>query len=327
MKKFLSMTLTLIMLMALAVPAFAVDTVPATDSNPEENWIMATDGFPIEIGPHPGKEKISANANTEIEYDKILNEMIRTRIETYIPTEEDYTKAQDILAIYEQVNSSLDGNIATLSGFDENWQKLRYGNLIELSLDYDEGITNLVAARCFVLSRNAEKEAKDNFPNYWDSAQHFMWNFMMADEESKNTARTIANNHEWGIAMIKPMLNYFESKYDKYIADGYSENDASSKALADTIVYMPVFKYDAVCVIEASYDFFKKFFSEESIMDLWNNCYGRAYPEKGYTNAVNAFNYAAFTKGEIVLDGKKSMAENLAERHIKSVWEWDWYSY
>ena len=43
MKKFLSMTLTLIMLMALAVSALAVDTVPPTDSDPEENWIMPID--------------------------------------------------------------------------------------------------------------------------------------------------------------------------------------------------------------------------------------------------------------------------------------------
>lgn len=288
---------------------------------------IATDGQPIEVGPHPGKEGVSRNAMTETQYYNILNEMVQTRVDTYVPTEEDYAKAQDILDLYDEVNSQSDNPIATRSGFDENWQKLRYGNLIELTLDYDEGITNLVALNCTLLSRSAEQEAKDNFPNYWDSGQHFMWNFMMADEESKSTARTIANNHEWGISMIEPMLNHFESAYDEYIADGYNENDASSKALADTIVYMPIFKYDAVCVIEASYDFFKYFFSEESIMDFWNNCYGRAYPEKGYTSAVAAFNYSAFTADELVLDGENSMAENLTEGHINSVWSWDWYSY
>ena len=40
MKKFLSMTLALIMTMALASPAFASDTIPPVDPEPEEGWIM-----------------------------------------------------------------------------------------------------------------------------------------------------------------------------------------------------------------------------------------------------------------------------------------------
>lgn len=78
--------------------------------------------------------------------------------------------------------------------------------------------------------------------------------------------------------------------------------------------------------MESSYSFFKSFFSDESIMDFWNNCFGRVYPEKGYNDAVTAFDYAAFTADELVLDGKTTMAENLTEAQRKNVWEWDWYS-
>lgn len=63
-----------------------------------------------------------------------------------------------------------------------------------------------------------------------------------------------------------------------------------------------------------------------NIMDLWNNCYGRAYPDKGYTNGVLAFKYAAFTAKELVLDSSPNMAGNLTESQKKYVWTCDWYS-
>lgn len=317
MKKCIILMLTtLCMIIATAMP------VGATNDLAESKDLAGI----IEIGPHPGHENNTANSIEEIECDAIVNEMIRTRIDTYIPTAEDYTRAQEVLDFYNKVNSPSNGDLTTSSSFDDNWWKLRYGNLIELTLDYDEGISNSVALSCTNLSRDAEKEAKDHFPNYWDSGQHFMWNFMMVKEQSKTIARTIANNHEWGITIINPMLNHFESAYNEYIAKGYSESNASNKALADTIVYIPVFKYDAVSIMESSYSFFKSFFSDESIMDFWNNCFGRVYPEKGYNDAVTAFDYAAFTADELVLDGKTTMAENLTEAQRKNVWEWDWYS-
>lgn len=61
----------------------------------------------------------------------------------------------------------------------------------------------------------------------------------MTKEKSKTTARTIGNNHEWGISMITPMLNHYKSAFDEYIKKDYSDKNASNQALADTIVYMP----------------------------------------------------------------------------------------
>lgn len=55
-------------------------------------------------------------------------------------------------------------------------------------------------------------------------------------------------------------------------------------------------------------------------MDFWNNCYGRAYCEKGYTDAIEAFRYAAFTAGDIVLDGTNYLPENLTLSQKKLVW-------
>ena len=115
---------------------------------------------------------------------------------------------------------------------------------------------------------------------------------MMTAYYNQTKARTIANNHEWGIAMISP-----------------------------------IFKYDAVCIMEQSYAFFKAFFTDDSFMDFWNNCYGRSYPSKGYISGISAFSYSAFTAHELVLDGAVTLTDNLTEAHRYSIWSWDWYSY
>ena len=65
MKKFLSMTLTLIMQIALAVSALAVDTVPPTDSDPEENWIM-----PIDLLIDYGTIRIQIGLDTTIQLNQ-----------------------------------------------------------------------------------------------------------------------------------------------------------------------------------------------------------------------------------------------------------------
>lgn len=292
--------------------------------------IAVAEAGPNEIGPYPGETSLisGVSAVTGTDSDRIVDEIVQRLVLTYVPSAEEYEKAENVIDLYNEINSE---NVAvmseTRSSYDDNWRKLRYGNLIEITLDYDEGITNSVALRCLTLSDTAKSKAQSNFSQYWDSAQHFMWNFAMTKEKSKTIARTIGNNHEWGISMITPMLKAYKQSYDKYIGKGYSEKNASDKALADTIVYMPEFKYDAVSVMKSSYSFFKSFFSAESIMDLWNNCYGRAYPAKGYTSDVNAFRYSAFTAKELVLDGSSGMAANLTETHIKNVWSWDWYSY
>lgn len=285
--------------------------------------------IPVEVGPYPGKEEVNdEKIEVAVDLDEIIDAMVSNRIATYVPSETEYAKANEILDLYNTVNSG--GNVtkhSTGSAYLENWKKLRYGNLIELTLDYDEGIDNLLVLRCTGYATDAKNDAAEYYPQYTDSAQHFMWNYLMTERVSKTVARTVGNNHEWGIAMINSMLNAYDGYYNKYLKEGMSEDAASSNALKSTVLYMPVFKYDSVTYMQSSYEFFKSFFSAESVMDFWNNCYGRAYPEKGYPDAVKAFSYAGFIANELVLDASGNTAGNLTEAQTKSVWAWDWYSY
>lgn len=219
----------------------------------------------------------------------------------------------------------LDDGIMTLDSVSENKKKLRTGNLIELTLDLDEGMSNTEALKAIALSRTAESEASKNFSDYQDCAQHFIWNFKMTSSLSKTKARTVGTNHEWGISLINPLERYFDEAYENYLSDGYSSDEASNKAFTDTVFNIPAFKYETVLLLQSSYSFFTSFFTDECIMDFWNNCYGRSYVEKGYSDGVSAFR-AALNANELVLDGIP-MAANLTQTQKRNVWSWDWYSY
>lgn len=150
----------------------------------------------------------------------------------------------------------------------------------------------------------------------------------MTKSHDKTTARTIGNNHEWGITMIEPMLTYYDEIYSTYVRAGL-HSQASTSALAATVAYIPVFKSQMVSIMQESYLVFDNFFSDESKMDFWNNCYGRAYPAKGFPDGASAFSHSAFYRLELVLDGPSTsnMAANLTAQQKQNMWAWDWYSY
>lgn len=128
----------------------------------------------------------------------------------------------------------------------------------------------------------------------------------MTEKYSKSLARTIANNHEWGIIMITPMLTHYESTYEELLDEGYTSDEASTTALADTVASKPDHKYMSVILLQDSFETFSNYFSDDNIMDFWNNCYGRAYAEDGsYDNAVEAYE-AACEAGDLVIDAAGS---------------------
>lgn len=287
--------------------------------------------IPIETGPMPGNKITTSNSLLqglnikELSYDEIIEKIEIYYERNFVSTAEDYEKAKRIIELYSQNFS--DGNISVRSDYDNGQAQLRAGNLIELTLDIDEGISETTALRAIALASSAKSTAQRDFPNTWDSAQHFIWNYKMTDTYNALTARTIGINHEWGMIMIQPMINHYNSEYEDRIDAGESESDASSGALADTILYIPEFKYLATILTQNSYEFFQGLFSADNIMDLWNNCYGRAYAGYNYSSASAAYT-AAKNAGELIIDGSGTvMAANVTSDHYYCVWDWDWYTY
>ena len=315
MKKLLSITVTLCLLITCFSAGAFADSETST---------------PKEIGPMPGNESaFSTSILQEIDIEDLTYDILIEEIELYYennftPTAADYEKANRIIEVY---NENFDSNTVPLrSDYDENKAKLRAGNLIELTLDMDEGVSEFTAVAAIALASSAKSTAQEDFPDTWDSAQHFIWNYKMADTYNAYTARTIGINHEWGLILINPMISHYDSEYADRIASGESEAEASAGALADTILYIPEFKYLTTVLTQSSYESFKILFTADNIMDLWNNCYGRAYAGENYSSASAAYT-AAKNAGELIIDGSDTMAENVTENHFYYVWDWDWYTY
>lgn len=282
--------------------------------------VYATEFIPSERGPHQGNiEKVAPFDISRMSKSEVFQKIEELYKKNKNVTQADYAKAEAIIDIYYKNNNN--GNVPTRSDYDEGAAQLRTGNLIELTLDIDEGLSEWSALNAILLANSAKTEAQNNFPNTLDSARHFIWNYKMTDTYNALTARTVGINHEWGIIMIDPMITHYNLEYNDRINAGYSESDASSGALVDTILYIPEFKYLTVTLMENSYDFFAAMFSNDCIMDFWNNCYGRAYAQENYSSAVAAYT-AAKNAGELILS-----SSNVSYNHKWSVWSWDWYWY
>lgn len=232
---------------------------------------------------------------------------------------------QALEVIKKLVDSGIISDITTYSNdYDENKAKLRTGNFIESILDLDEGMTE---SQLFQVGVSFANEARDaslkEFPRdvmLRDAFRHFSWNNISTKSVGANKTRTATINHEWGIIMLNPMLNYFDKQYNKYNNQGYS--NAGAKALGDTITYIPVFKQNAVTLCENDYSFFKGLFGDGSIMDLHNNCWGRAYatnyPSDSYRNSF----YKAKNNSELILS-----ENSVIDSNYYYVWASKWYTY
>lgn len=280
-----------------------------------ERWI------PDERGPNAGT---STDSSIQIDTDGLSKEEIFDKIEEYYKlnreiSEQDYRNAMTIVEYYNET-MSVNSGISTYS-YDEGAAQLRAGNLIELTLDINEGVSSSKALAAIRLASDAKSEASSKFPNTEDAARHFIWNYKMANKYDATTARTVGVNHEWGLVMITPMLNHYKKEYNNFIDSGCSGDEASQRALANTVLYIPDFKYLSVTVMKKNYNYFNSMFSNDCIMDFWNNCYGRAYVQKGYSSGITAF-AAAKNAGELIL-----YSSNVSNDNRWSVWDWDWYSF
>lgn len=214
------------------------------------------------------------------------------------------------------------------SDYDANKAKLRQANFIEGILDLQEGLTDTQVAAIFVDSETARKQALKAYPSSADAAtkrdafRHFAWNNISTKRYDAYTTRTATTNHEWGIVMLNPMLNYYDNTYNKYISNGNSTSYAASNALAETVAYIPKYKKYAISLCQSKYSYFKSIFSADCIMDLTNNCYGRSYATKSsnlsYTDAFNK----ALSNGEVILG-----SSTVTNSSYYTVWNNDWYTY
>lgn len=214
--------------------------------------------------------------------------------------------------------------VAILSNdYDANRAKLRAGNLIETSLNLDDGMSSLQIAKTVSHANAAKKWSLATYPsnsNHEDAARHFAWNYLSTKDSSIGQLKTkiATTNHEWGLVLLPGALSYFDDKYDYYVSIGNSEPGAN--ALIATSAYLSYLRHNLTLLSENSYSIFKSLFTVDNIMDLNNNCYGRAYSVRYPSNTVFSSFTKAISNKEIILS--QSNVDNSA---YYIVWNNKWY--
>ncbi|WP_024833876.1 hypothetical protein [Ruminiclostridium josui] len=236
-------------------------------------------------------------------------------------------KASRIESIFNTSNKNISdpqpsfNTAAASSSYDSNKAKLREGNFIEGILDDDEGMTaSQIYALGITTANSARSIAASQYPNdvmLQDAYRHFTWNFISTFNSSLGMNPTYIGtvNHEWGLLLLEPMTNYYDSQYQSYISDGYSSENSSVWAFSDTVNYIPIMKETIVRYCKAGYSFFSGFMDASNIMDLTNNFEGRYY-----TFNFSASNYkGAFDKA--IADGAIIKSESsVGDTQKRNLW-------
>lgn len=258
------------------------------------------------------KEEIQA------EIDKLADEFNATL------TPEDQQRGQQLYQTYTNIYGEPIESQSVVD-YDKFYNELRKANYIETILDINEGLTDIQIAKIGgVHATKARNLALEKYPSanhvmLRDGYRHFGWNYLSTKDVGAVATRKATNNHEWGLALLDPVLNY----YDQRIA--YHTNKGSSaiafNAFNDTTMWIPHLKQNMIFLCEGSYSFFKGFFTVANIMDFHNNVYGRAYAATHPSGLDPAYN-AARVNLDIVLN-----EASVKDFNYQLIYNNDWYNY
>jgi len=265
------------------------------------------------------KEEVPAMSESEIE-QKITT--IKEDFNRSL-TEQIKTSAENNLNNYLQADNN-QKSITAADDRDKYYNELRKGNFIESILDIDEEMTDSQIYKVGVKHANtARSAALKRYPNdimLADGFRHFTWNYLAARDVGAKATRTATINHEWGILLITPSTKYFQERYEYYKSKNHKS--PGNAALIDTTAYLPTLKRNVVLLSENNYSFFKGFFKKSNIMDLHNNCYGRAYASSNKADGFDKVYSIARNKKQIILS-----EASVTDGNYQYVWKNKWYTY
>ncbi|WP_141213089.1 hypothetical protein [Brevibacillus laterosporus] len=234
-------------------------------------------------------------------------------------TEKGLVIAEEIDNINDELGTDKTRSKRSASKYDKNTAKLRAGNMIELTLNADEGLSSRDITTIYSAANEARDLAKEKFSRNvgWEDAyRHFAWNHIAAKKIGIADTRIATNNHEWGLLLIDPVLNYHEKRYKHYKDKGNGNGNAANKALGDTVNEIPYLKKNLIRVFDRDFNTFRKFVPDATIMDWNNNDYGRAYAAK-YPDLETALKKA---KDYLITD-----ENSVSKSEYKKVWKNNWY--
>jgi len=179
-----------------------------------------------------------------------------------------------------------------LTLLDDFWQSLAVAYTHACFLSVNDGLSAAealriqfgVAGRSTVISMilyDLEQE-----PMKYDANQHFTWGYNSTKLVSLEKSRIHLNNYEIAVFFKRPVVEFMQERYVDFLAEGQGEWEARWNAWVEGGAYG--LNCREILLEECGdYEGFNKHYSDDEIMDLWNNEKGRqAYLDTGLLGGI-----------------------------------------
>jgi len=168
-----------------------------------------------------------------------------------------------------------------LSLLEENWQALAvaysyacvYSVFDGLSVPEVLRIQFALAAGSKVIGAGVYRVLNDD---YWknDACTHYVWAFNSTQRVGMDKARIHQCNYELAVLFVRPVLKFMQDRYLEFLKEGQSEVEARWNAWVEGGAY-GLNRRELMLKECEDYKGFNRYYSNDEIMDLWNNNRGR----------------------------------------------------
>lgn len=278
-----------------------------------------TTAFAAEVDTAPNYEQSVAN---EEETSTTLEEIIAAadeevrKLETVTDGQSDIDHEM-ITAISQQVQAEH----ANKTRVDYS---IQYATLdLASTFSAADGLSSTKIASIYADGITAYTEADGN-----DAYRHFTWNFRSALSVGSSYARIYTINYEWANVLLDTYDDYCLERYDYYY-DLYYWSVVTGTITTDTLLNMAIADADDYIVelrdsmkttCKASKSNFSAVFGNDSVMDFWNNYYGRSYASS-YSSLTPAEAYNKAVSNGVIISSRN----NVTSSNITTVYNSNWW--
>ena len=154
-------------------------------------------------------------------------------------------------------------------------------------------------------------------PMEYDANQHFTWAFNSTKAVGLEKSRIHQNNYELAVFFMYPVVALLKERYTDFLEEGQGEWEARWNAWLEGGAYG--LNLRAITLAECEgYEGFNNRYSDDEIMDLWNNEKGRqAYLNAGLLGGVAFLQFReAWDSGELIENYKPGTVTEEQRRFI-----------
>jgi len=182
-----------------------------------------------------------------------------------------------------------------LSLLDPNWQALTIAYTYACVYSVYDGLSVAevlriqfpIAARAQLVGRGLYDILLDEF---WknDACSHFLWAYHSTKIVGMEKSRIHLSNYELAVLFVRPVLKFMQGRYFEFLEEGQGEMEARWNAWVEGGAY-GLNRRELVLKECETFNGWKKYYSDNELMDLWNNNRGRLAAVNAGRLGGNAF--------------------------------------